>query len=165
MASLPPLITAFFGYSNQLTESQLQDDVLIPLIEQWGRVPDQILLQNDGATSQWIDEWATLMRIPVRIFQADWLQHGRQAQMLRESGMRKEANCAVVFLSNRSNRLEKYAETMARRDANKQVFTVTCTMTTDRTTTAVTMTELCVASPTAPASVHGRKSSKGTGRT
>ena len=164
MSQPMPLITAFFGCSNQLTEQQLQDDVLIPLLEEWGRIPDEIRVPAEGATSQWIDEWATTMHIPVHVFQADWVQHGRRAQMIREAGMRKGATCAVVFLSTRSDRLEKYAETMARRDG-KQVITIS-TSSSNQMPPSVTMTELCVQQlPPPQASVRARKSGKGKEQT
>jgi hypothetical protein len=49
------------------------------------------------------------------------MRNGKSAQRFRDERIQKECTHALVFLSNRSDRLEKYAESLAKK--GKIVFT------------------------------------------
>jgi hypothetical protein len=115
------IVLAIFGQNNQLTETDLHQNVLYPLLEEWGRTPDTILLPNDGKVASDINEWAESLHIKTKVFYSDWTQHGKIAQILRNDRMMKECTHSLFFLSSRSKRLEQYAEKWTMK--NKEVFT------------------------------------------
>lgn len=149
--ALPPtVIWSVFGQTRTMTQQELQDTILAPMLEDLGIVPHRILLPSDGRSSIYLQEWAESLRIQTQVFYSDWTRHGRMAQILRDDRMRKECTHALVFLSPKSKRLEKMAEAMCKK--GKIVFT-----------SSGSLTKL-VAEPLQPASTPARKSDKGTMR-
>ena len=149
--ALPPLVIwSVFGQRRTITPQELQDTVLAPMLEDLGTMPQRILIPSEGHTSLYLQEWAESLRIKTQVFHSDWTRHGRMAQILRDDRMRKECTHALVFLSPKSNRLEKMAEAMCKK--GKIVFT-----------SSDSLTKL-VAEPLPLASVPARKSDKGTMR-
>ncbi len=151
------IILGIFGNWTKITENELQEDILNPVVQELGRVPDRILIPTEGVTSIYIQEWAESMKISYQMYQADWKNSGRSAQILRDNRIRKECTHALVFLSPRSDKLEKSAEAMAKN--GKRVFTSSWQ-------TGHTLEELCCEQqkqpPSAQASKHAHKSDKGT---
>ena len=148
------IIWGIFGYSNQVSERDLQDQVLVPIGQELGRIPDRMLIPSEGNSSIYIQEWADSLRIKTQVFQSDWVRNGRIAQILRDDRMQKECTHALVFLSSRSDKLEKMAEKMAKK--GKTVFT---------SSTDLTLTQLVLPPETpllVPASMRGRKSNTQT---
>jgi hypothetical protein len=115
------IVLAVFGQNNALSTSTLHQEILYPLLEEWGRTPDMILLPNEGKTASDIQEWAESIHIKTKVFFSDWSQHGKIAQILRNDRMMKESTHSLFFLSTRSKRLEQFAEKWASKD--RQVFT------------------------------------------
>jgi hypothetical protein len=150
--ALPPIVIwSIFGQTRSLTQQEVQDSILAPMLEDLGIVPHRILLPAEGNSSIYLQEWAESLRIQTQVFYSDWTRHGRMAQILRDDRMRKECTHALVFLSPKSNRLEKMAEAMCKK--GKIVFT----------SSSSGLTKL-VAEPLPPASARARKSDKGTMR-
>ena len=114
------MIWGIFGVST-CSERELHEQVLVPLLQELGRIPDRVLIPSEGNSSIYLQEWAESLRIPTQVFQSDWVRNGRIAQIIRDDRMQKECTHAVVFLSPRSNKLEKMAEKMAKK--GKIVFT------------------------------------------
>jgi hypothetical protein len=114
------IIFALFGQNNQLTETEIHQ-LIAPLVEEWGRTPDRILLPSEGKSSAYFLEWAESMELRTAVFHCDWMRNGRTAQILRDDRMMKECTHALCFLSSRSKRMESFAEKWTRK--GKTVFT------------------------------------------
>jgi hypothetical protein len=115
------VVMAVFGQTKELTETELHEDVLAALLQEWGRLPDRMLLPSEGNSSIYLQEWAESLHIETQVFRADWKRNGRLAQILRDDRMQNECTHALCFLSKKSDRLEKVAEKMTKK--GKQVFT------------------------------------------
>ena len=83
-------IWGIFGSSNKISERDLQDLVLVPILQELGHTPDRILIPSEGNTSIYLQDWADSLRIKTQVFQSDWVKNGRIAQILRDDRMRKE---------------------------------------------------------------------------
>jgi len=110
-----------FGNTNKISEQDIQENTLIPILQELGRTPDKLLLPTEGNSSIYIQEWADALGIKTQVFQADWVRNGKIAQIIRDDRMSKECTHALVFLSQKSNKLEKFAEKMCKK--GKTVFT------------------------------------------
>ena len=117
-----PFILGILGQNNQITEQDLQDRVLVPILQDIGRVPEKILLSCEGNSSIYVQEWAETLRIITQLFHCDWARNGKMAQILRDDRIQKECTHLLVFLGPRSTRLEKLGERMAKK--GKIVFTL-----------------------------------------
>lgn len=115
------IILSVFGYTNKISEEDILDNTLTPILGELGRPPDKVLIPTEGNSSIYIQSWTEALKIKTQIFQADWQRNGRMAQILRDDRMFKECTHALVFLSQKSERLEKFAERMTRK--GKIVFT------------------------------------------
>jgi hypothetical protein len=115
------IVLSIFGYTNTITELDLQENTLTLILQELGRVPDKILVPSEGNSSIYIQEWAESLHIKTQIFQSDWSRNGKIAQMIRDDRMAKECTHALVFLSQRSKRLETFSEKLAKK--GKTVFT------------------------------------------
>ena len=146
------IILGVFGYQNKVTFADIQETVLTSILEEIGRIPDKILLPSEGNSSMYVQDWAESLHIKTQVFQSDWMRNGRSAQRIRDERIQKECTHALVFLSKRSDRLEKYAESLAKK--GKIVFTSSHTQ-------IVTM----LSCSEEPASTPVHKSGKGTGQT
>lgn len=109
-----------------LTETGLIQTILTPILQELGRLPDRVLVPNDGDSSMYIQCWAEDLRIPCQTFIADWSKSGKMAAVLRDARIQSECTHALVFLSPKSTRYEKLAESMVKhKHSPKTVFTVT----------------------------------------
>ena len=114
------IVVGIFG-SNKVSEQDLQDNTLSLILQELGRIPDKILIPTEGNSSVYIQDWAEALRIKTQIFQSDWAINGKRAQYIRDDRITKECTHALVFLSQKSTRLEKFAETLCKK--GKIVFT------------------------------------------
>jgi hypothetical protein len=115
------IILGVFGNTNKVSEQDLQDNTLTLILQELGRMPDKILIPTEGNSSIYIQDWAESLHIKTQSFQADWARNGKIAQILRDDRMTKECTHALVFLSNKSTRLEKMSENLFKK--GKTVFT------------------------------------------
>lgn len=148
------IILGIFGYQNSITTTEIQENTLTPIVSELGRLPDKILIPSEGNSSIYVDDWAESLHIKTQVFQSDWARNGKSAQRIRDERIQKECTHALVFLSNRSDRLEKYAELLARK--GKIVFT---------SSPNLSLQMLSCLEPSVPAekaSKPARKSSTGT---
>jgi hypothetical protein len=143
------IILGVFGNTNKVSEDELRENTLNIILKELGRVPDKVLIPTEGNSSIYIQEWAESLGIKTQIFQSDWARNGKAAQIIRDDRMTKECSHALVFLSNRSTRLEKFAEKICKK--GKTVFTSSHTQLLHELT--------CHEQP--QASERARKSSKG----
>lgn len=145
------IILAIFGHNNKISENDLQEKILLPILEEIGTVPTTILVPSEGNSSIYIQDWAESLHIKTQIFQSDWMRNGRIAQIIRDDKMVKECTHALYFLSPRSNRLEQTSEKTARK--GKTVFTVDSNC-------SLTQLEIEPSPPPIRASKHAHKSNK-----
>ena len=148
------IILGIFGYHNTVTSDSILEHTLTPMLQELERIPDKVLLPSEGNSSIYVQSWAESLHIKTQVFQSDWARNGKIAQRIRDDRIQKECTHALIYLSNRSNRLEKYAESMARK--GKIVFT---------SSPSHELQMLSCSEPVVPsvrASTHVRKSSKGT---
>lgn len=115
------IILGIFGYTNKISEQDLQDNILTLILQELGRTPDKVLIPSEGNSSIYIQEWAEALHIKSNIFHSDWNRNGKIAQIIRDDRIAKECTHALVFVSQKSNRLEKFAEKMCKK--GKIVFT------------------------------------------
>ena len=108
-AIFEPDVWAIFGFSNRISQHELQELVLVPILQELGRIPSRILLPSEGNSSIYLQEWAETLHINTQIFQSDWVRHGRIAQILRDDRMQKECTHALFFLPPKSKRFEQMA--------------------------------------------------------
>lgn len=115
------IILGVLGNNNKITEHELQENILTPILQEVGRLPDKILLPSEGNTSIYLQEWAESLHIKIQAFQADWMKNGKIASIMRDERIIKESTHALIFLSQKSTRLEKLSEKLAKK--GKVVFT------------------------------------------
>lgn len=151
------IILAIFGNTNKVSEQDLQDNTLTLILQELGRTPDKVLIPTEGNSSIYIQDWAESLGIKTQSFQADWIRNGRIAQILRDDRMAKECTHALVFLGQKSTRLEKFAEKICKK--GKMVFTSSH----NQTLTQFEM--LQSAPPSQKALEHDRKLNKGKEQT
>jgi hypothetical protein len=155
------IILAIFGYHNKVTSTDNQEHTLTPMLQELERLPDIILLPSEGNSSIYVADWAESLHIKTQVFQSDWARNGKVAQRIRDEHMQKECTHALVYLSNRSDRLEKYAELLAKK--GKIVFTSSSNQTLQMLTCPEP--QVAMPEPLKKASTSARKSSKGTMQT
>jgi hypothetical protein len=115
------IVLAIFGNTNKVSEQDIQENTLNLILQELGRTPDKVLIPTEGNSSIYIECWAESLHIKRQIFQPDWVRNGKIAQILRDDRMAKECTHALIFLSSKSSRLEKFAEKLCKK--GKIVFT------------------------------------------
>lgn len=150
------IVLSVFGSTNKVSEQDLQDNTLTLILQELGRTPDKVLIPTEGNSSIYIQDWCDSLGIKTQSFQADWMRNGKIAQILRDDRMAKECTHALVFLGQKSTRLEKFAEKLCKK--GKCVFTSSHNQT-------LTQFEMSHSSQSLKASERDRKLSKGKGQT
>ena len=148
------IIVGVFGNTNKVSEQDLQENTLTLILQELGRIPDKVLIPSEGNSSIYIQEWSDALHIKTQVFQADWTRNGRIAQIIRDDRIAKECTHALVFLGQKSTKLEKFAEKLCKK--GKTVFTSSHNQ---------TLCELEHSSPLLQVSKPARKSSIGKGQT
>ena len=115
------IILGIFGSKRGLSEIYLRENIINPILEEIGRVPEKALTASDNtASSIYIEEWARSLNIPTQLFEADFRTRGRSAAIFRDSRIERECTVALVFQAPRTTRYDLLAERMARK--GKRVF-------------------------------------------
>jgi hypothetical protein len=115
------IVLAIFGNTNKISEQDIKDNTLTLILQELGRIPDKVLIPREGNSSIYIQDWCESLGIKTQIFQSDWIRNGKIAQILRDDRMTKECTHALVFLNQKSSRLDKIAEKICKK--GKIVFT------------------------------------------
>lgn len=150
------IVLGVFGYQNKVTFADVQE-IMTGILQEIERLPDKILVPSEGNSSMYVQDWAESLHIKTQIFQSDWMRNGRSAQRFRDERIQKECTHALVFLSNRSDRLEKYAESLAKK--GKIIFT------TNIVNHSENQIVMLISEPVEQASTPVRKSGKERGQT
>ena len=149
------IILSIFGNTNKISEQDLQDNTLTLILQELGRIPDKVLIPSEGNSSIYIQEWCDALHIKTQIFQSDWARNGKIAQIIRDDRMAKECTHALVFVSDKSTKLEKFAEKLCKK--GKIVFTSSHNQ--------LTQFEMSHYEPLPKALERARKLDKGKGQT
>lgn len=141
------------------TEDELQETICLPLLQQLGNVPTKLLLPSEGASSLFLQEWAESLHIMTQVFQCNWGQNGKMAQILRDDRIQKECTHALVFLSEKSEKPEKLSKKLVKK--GKKVWTYSIN------SPSLLLPLPCQQTPppSSPASAPARKSGTGTVQT
>lgn len=115
------IVLGILGTRSVIDECTLIENILTPIVQELGRLPDKVLVPSEGTSSIYIQSWAESLHICCNRFEADWRTRGKAATIFRDSRIQSEATHLLVFLSPRSTRYE----TLATRQAinGKTVFT------------------------------------------
>ena len=71
------IILGIFGNTNKVSEQDLQENTLTPILQQLERLPDKVLIPTEGNSSIYIQDWADSLKIKSQAFQADWQRNGK----------------------------------------------------------------------------------------
>lgn len=145
------IVLGVFGQCSTLSDTELHETILQPLLEEWGRTPDHLLLPTDSSMACSIQDWAESLHLKTTLFYSDWTRNGKIAQVLRDDRMIKECTHALIFLTSRTKRLESFAEKWARK--GKDTFTWH---------PEHHLVQIQIEKDPVKASTHDRKSNKGT---
>ena len=120
-----PFFLGILGTRTEVDASKYVDGILTPLLEEWGRVPEKIILPAEGGSSIMIGEWAEQLKVATQIYEADWFRHKRRAKIFRDARIQQESTHFLIFLNKRSSFNEQLAERLAK--SGKSVCTVSYT--------------------------------------
>jgi hypothetical protein len=110
-----PLFLGVIGSRPDVTQKDLEENILHPLLEVLGRPPDQLILPVEGLSSILISDWADSLNIPAQVYEADWHRHNRRAKLFRDLRIQNESTHFLIFLNKRSQFNEKLAERLAKK--------------------------------------------------
>jgi hypothetical protein len=153
-----PIYLGILGSRADGTQDKYLYELLGPMLQELGRVPDKVILPSEGISSIYISDWADSLKIPNQMYEADWRQHQRRAKIFRDSRIQNEATHFLVFLNKRSEFNEKMAIRLARK--GYMVFTVGYN---DWSLEQLTV-EQPLSSQSPPLHPAGRGSKRGTGK-
>ncbi len=119
--AVQPLYLGILGSRQDLSEKEIRESILLPLLEVFERPPEQVIVPVEGLTSIYISDWAESLKIPTQIYEADWHRHKRRAKLFRDFRIQKESTCFLIFLNKKSDFNEKLSERLAKQ--GKRVFT------------------------------------------
>ena len=117
-----PMFLGILGSRQDGTQEKYLYEILGPILQELGRVPDKVILPSEGISTIYISDWADSLKIPTQLYEADWRLHQRRAKVFRDSRIQTEATHFLVFLNKRSESNEKLAIRLARKGCT--VFTI-----------------------------------------
>lgn len=154
-----PLFLGILGSRQDGTQDKYLYEILGPILQELGRIPDKVILPSEGISSIYISDWADSLKIPNQMYEADWRQHQRRAKIFRDARIQMEATHFLVFLNKRSEFNEKLANRLARK--GHTVFTIGYK---DWTLETLTVEEPLPSSQSPPPRPAKRGSKQGTGK-
>jgi hypothetical protein len=121
--AVEPIILGIIGSrpEKSLSFEKLIQNILHLIIEHLGRLPDRVLIPSEGDSSMNIMHWAERLKISHQEFYADWKGAGKSAAIRRDARIVNDSTHLLVFLSSRSERLEKLAERAALSKKNRKI--------------------------------------------
>ncbi len=117
-----PFYLGVLGKTETIDNKKLTEQILQPLLEEWGRLPDKIIQSSEGASSYLLGLWAERHQIELQSLHADYFKLGKRAGFLRDAMILKETTHLLVFLGTKSQKNEEMAVREAKK--GKHVFTV-----------------------------------------
>ena len=117
-----PLYLGVLGKTESITPLHVADEIMNPLLSLWERMPDKMILPDEGTSSALLNLWAERNEIELQSLQADYFRLGRKAGFVRDAMIVKECTHLLVFLGQRSQKYEQIALREAKK--GKIVYTV-----------------------------------------
>jgi hypothetical protein len=118
-----PLFLGVIGARADATQEKILEEVITPILQELGRMPDRLILPADGLSTIFISDWSERLKLPTQIYEADWRRHQRRAKIFRDARIQQESTHFLIFLNKRSDYNEKLAIKLAKQ--GRAVFTVT----------------------------------------
>ena len=112
------------GARNALTKQIMQDEILIPVLDDLGNKITKIMLPAEPLSSTYIECYATRNTIAVDLVKSDWIRNGRRAGVLRDAAIEKEATALLIFEGPKSRYYLDLAERIAKRRPTCPVYVV-----------------------------------------
>lgn len=120
-----PIYFGILGKTEKATQQRIYEDVLHPLLSEWSRFPDKMIVSSEGTSSALLSIWAERNEIECQVIEADYRKLGRKAGFLRDARIVKECTHLLVVVTPRSDKLQQVAEREAKK--GKVVYTVDST--------------------------------------
>lgn len=117
-----PIYLGILGKTESATQNRIYEDVLHPLLSEWKRLPEKMIVSSEGTSSALLSIWAERNEIECKVIEADYRKLGRRAGFLRDARIVKECTHLLVFLGPRSPKNQELAEREAKK--GKSVYTV-----------------------------------------
>lgn len=117
-------ILGILGARNAITKQIMQDEILIPILDDLKIKPLKILLPAEPLSSTYIECWAERQEIPVELIKSDWVREGRRAGVMRDLRIEKESTALLVFEGPRSRYYLDLAERIAKKRPDCSVYVV-----------------------------------------
>lgn len=95
------------GKRQDISKQELQEQIMIPILESLGRMPDLLLLPNDGTSSALLGLWGERCEVKTDTIIADWHKLGRRAVIMRDARITKAATHLLLFEGPRSDYIQK----------------------------------------------------------
>jgi len=102
-----PVYLGVLGSRNDMKMNDICEKVLHPLIDVFGKMPEKVLLQTEGNSNVYIENWAEKQNIPTTMYYTDWRRDGKRARILRDNKILTEATHIVCVNGPRSEYYEK----------------------------------------------------------
>jgi hypothetical protein len=117
-----PLYLGVLGYNSDATEEKVREQLLQPMLQELGRMPDKMILPTEGNSSVYLVDWAEQMKVETQVYEPDWRRHQKRAKIYRDTRIQKEATHFLIFLNKRTDTNAKLADRLAKK--GHTVFTV-----------------------------------------
>ncbi len=117
-----PLYLGVLGKTDSITPLHVSEEIMNPLLSLWERLPDKMILPDEGTSSALLNIWADRNEVDLQSLQADYFRLGRKAGFVRDAMILKECTHLLVFLGQRSQKYEQIALREAKK--GKIVYTV-----------------------------------------
>lgn len=95
------------GKREDITQEQMREKVLHPILAVLKKVPEMIFLPSDGASSAVIGAWAERCEVPNETIHADFRKLGRRAFVMRDARILKESTHLLLFEQPKSEYIVK----------------------------------------------------------
>ena len=102
-----PLILGVLGVHSTITNQEIHETILHPLMSVFDRLPDKLILPDEGQSSAYLSLWAERQGVDTQSVKADWTKFQRKAGILRDARILKEATHLLVFVGPRSRSYEQ----------------------------------------------------------
>ena len=115
------MLKVIIAGGRDFTDTQYAADSLVKLVEE-NKLPDTFtVISGNARSADKVGEYlAELWDLPLKIYQADWNQHGKSAGYIRNNQMADVADVLVAFWDSKSRGTMHMINTM--KQQHKPVF-------------------------------------------
>jgi len=101
------IVLGVLGTHSTITKQEIHETILHPLLSVFDRVPDKLILPEEGLSSAYLSLWAERHGVEIHSVKADWTKFQRKAGILRDARIQKEATHLLIFVGPRSRSYEQ----------------------------------------------------------